>query len=60
MLDVLQLGLGQGRLGRVPQNVVVEIPLVVDLVDELVHARRGLSIAALERLGADNLAVVDD
>jgi hypothetical protein len=42
------------------QDEVVKVPFVVDLVDELVEAGRRLHTAALERLWADDLAVVDD
>jgi hypothetical protein len=40
------------------ENVIVEVSVIVDFVDELIDAGRRLSSAALERLGADNLAVV--
>lgn len=59
MLDIVHFRLGQWRPCGVFQDVVVEIPLVVDLVDELVDAGRGLCTAALERLWGDDLAVVD-
>jgi hypothetical protein len=42
------------------QYEVVKVFLVVDLVDELVDTGRRLHTAALERLRADDLAVVDD
>jgi hypothetical protein len=42
------------------QDEVVKVFLVVDLVDELVDTGRRLHTAALERLWADDLAVVDD
>lgn len=38
MLDILQFGLGHRRMGSVLEDVVVEVALVVDLVDQLVHA----------------------
>lgn len=60
MLDILQFCFGHGRLGCVPEDVIVEISLVVNLVEELIHAWRRLSTAAPERLRADNLAIVDD
>jgi hypothetical protein len=60
VFDVVQLRLGQRCLGSVSQDVVVKILLVVDLVDEVVDAGRRLDAAALERLWADDLAVVDD
>jgi hypothetical protein len=42
------------------QNILVEVSLVIDLVDELVDTGRSLGSGALERLWADNLAIVDD
>ena len=42
------------------QNEIVKVPLVVDLVDELIDAGRWLRGGALERLRTDDLAVVDD
>jgi predicted NAD/FAD-dependent oxidoreductase len=60
MLDVLELRLRQGCFGSKAQYVLVKVPLVVDLVDELVDAGRRLRVAALWRLRTDNLAVVDD
>ena len=59
VLDVLQFRLGQGRLGGMAQDVLVKVALVVDLVDELIDAGCELRRGALERLRADNLAVVD-
>jgi hypothetical protein len=41
------------------ENVVVKVSVIVDLVDELIDAGRGLSAATLEGLGADNLAIAD-
>ena len=58
MLYILQLGLDQGCLRGVFQYVFVKVPLVVDLVDELVDAGQWLHTAALQRLGAHDLAVV--
>jgi hypothetical protein len=60
VFDVVQLRLGQRRLCSVSQNKVVEISLVVDLVDEVVDAGGRLDATALERLWADDLAIVDD
>jgi hypothetical protein len=60
VFDVVQLRLGQWRLCSVSQNEVVEISLVVDLVDEVVDAGGRLDATALERLWADDLAIVDD
>lgn len=60
VLDVVQLRLAQGCLCGVLEDVVVEVLLVVDLVDELVDAGGRLDTAALERLWADDLAIVDD
>jgi hypothetical protein len=60
VFDVVQLRLGQRRLCSVSQNEVVEISLVVDLVDEVVDAGGRLDATALERLWADDLAIVDD
>jgi hypothetical protein len=59
MLDIVHFRLDQRCPCSILQNVVVEIPLVVDLVDELVDAGRGLGTAALERLWGNDLAVVD-
>jgi hypothetical protein len=42
------------------QDVVVKVLFVVDLVNELVDTGWCLDAAALERLRADDLAVVDD
>jgi hypothetical protein len=42
------------------QYVFVEVPLVVNLVDELIDAGRRLRGGALERLRTDDLAVVYD
>jgi hypothetical protein len=60
VLHIVQLRLGQWCLRGVLQDVVVKVLLVVDLVDELVDAGRCRHTAALERLRADDLAVVDD
>jgi len=60
VLQVLQLRLDEGCLCGVLQDVLIKVPFVVDLVDELVDAGRRLDAAALERLWADDLAVVDD
>jgi hypothetical protein len=60
VLHIVKLGLGQWGLRGMLQDIVVKVPLVVDLVDELVNAGRRLNAAALERLWADDLAVVDD
>jgi len=42
------------------QNIFVKVALIVDLVDELVDAGRGLSSRALGWLWTDDLAIVDD
>ena len=60
MFHVLQISTDGWYFGRVLENVVFEILVVVDLVDELVHARRRLRRAALEALRTDNLAIVDN
>jgi len=60
VLEVLQLGLDQRSLCGVLQDVVVEVPLVVDLEDKVVNAGLRLDAAALERLRSDHLAVVDE
>jgi len=60
MLHVLQVSANGGYLGRVFENVVVEVFIVVYLVDELVHTRRWLSVAALEPLWTDDLTIVDN
>jgi hypothetical protein len=44
----------------VAYDVFVEVAIVVDLVDELIYTGCRLGAGALERLGADDLAVVDD
>jgi hypothetical protein len=60
MLDILQLRSRHRPLGCILQDVVVKVAVVVDLMNEAVHAGWGLSCAAFERLGTDDLAVVDD
>lgn len=60
MFDIVELRLAQGCFCGVLEDVVVEVLLVVDLVDELVDAGWRLDTAALERLWADDLAVVDN
>lgn len=42
------------------KNIVIEVLLVVDLVDKLVHAMGRLYSTAFQRLWSDNLAIVDD
>ena len=60
MFHVLQISTDGGYFRRVLENVVIEILVVVDLVDDLVYARRRLRRTALEALWTDNLAIVDD
>ena len=60
MLDILRLRSCHGTLGGIFEYVVVKIAVVINLVNKLVHARRGVSCAALERLRTDDLAVVDN
>lgn len=60
MLKVLQFGSGDRGFGGILEDVLIEIALVVDLIDELVHAGWSVGIAVFERLRAHNLAVVDD
>ena len=60
MFHVLQISTDGGYFGGLLENVVFEILVIVDLIDELVHARRRLRRAALEGLRTDNLAIVDD
>jgi hypothetical protein len=60
MLDILQLRSRHRPLGCILQDVVVKVAVVIDLMNEAVHAGRGLSCATFERLGADDLAIVDN
>lgn len=60
MLDILRLRPCHGSLRGIPEDVVVKVAVVVNLMNELVHARRRVSRAALEWLRTDDLAVVDN
>lgn len=59
MLDVLKLRSGKRRFGSLAQDELLKVSLIVNLVNELVDAGWGVSSAALERLGCDDLAIVD-
>lgn len=59
MLDILKLRSGKRRFGPLTQDKLLKVSLIVDLVNELIDAGRGVSGAALERLGCYNLAVVN-
>lgn len=60
MFDVMQLRFDCRHLRRVLQDIVVEVFVVVDLIDELIHTGWELRSAALEWLRANHLAIVDD
>lgn len=47
MLDVLQLSADRWYLRRMFEDVVIKVAIVVDLVDELIHARCRFGSAAL-------------
>lgn len=60
VFEILKLRLDCRNLGCVLEYILVEVFVVVNQVDQLVHTWWWLRSAAFERLWADYLAIIDN